>query len=191
MKNFCCNNWQSIIDAVEKLRYYWQKTARKLIEGLERLCFYSIQQINIKDFIPEVRVEPGPVLLPFWYCFSPLLPMGPFIYYVSIFFINLNTFTNVLSIFLLFYVLKTSNFMMKISSKCNVEKEIRLFWQKKSQFLGKIRSSNYVLCYKSAYVIYEWYLWLSMSGLKTSDTKSWTEWLAQWVTRLQLQLTIW
>ena len=52
-------------------------------------------------------------------------PKGPFIYYVSTFFINCNIFTNFLSIFL--YVLKISNYSMKILPKCNVEIEIPLF----------------------------------------------------------------
>ena len=56
-------------------------------------------------------------------CFSK----GSFIYYVSTFFINRNIFTNFLRIFL--YVLKISNYSIKILSKCNVEIEILLFWQ--------------------------------------------------------------
>ena len=47
---------------------------------------------------------------------------GPFIYYISTFFINHNIFTNFLSNLFCFWILKISNFIMKISSKCNVEK---------------------------------------------------------------------
>ena len=55
-------------------------------------------------------------------------PEGPFIYYVSTFFYLPQTFSRIfLSIFLLLYVLNISNYKMKISSKCNVEKEILLF----------------------------------------------------------------
>ena len=60
-------------------------------------------------------------------CFSK----GSFIYYVSTFFINRNIFTNFLRIFLLLYE-QCQNSSMKISSKCNVEKEILLFWRKKN-----------------------------------------------------------
>ena len=56
---------------------------------------------------------------------SSIISKGPFIYYVSTFFINRNIFTNFLSIF--HYLQKKSNYSMKILSKCNVEKEILLF----------------------------------------------------------------
>ena len=53
--------------------------------------------------------------------------LGPFIYYVSTFFLSTrNIFTDILGIFLLLYVLKISNYGMKILSKCNMEKEIVL-----------------------------------------------------------------
>ena len=66
---------------------------------------------------------------------------GTFIYYVSTFIINSNILRNFLSIFLFLYVLNISNYKMKISSECNVEKEILLCWQKTS-FCDKLRSQN-------------------------------------------------
>ena len=72
--------------------------------------------------------------------FLDLFAEVPFIYYVSTFFcyINHNIFTNFLSIFLLLYVIKISNSSMKISSKCNVEKEILLFWRKNPVFVKNL-----------------------------------------------------
>ena len=64
---------------------------------------------------------------------------GPFIYYVSTFLISHHIFTNFLSNLFLFYVLKISKYSLKISSKCNVEKEILLFRQKNS-FCEKLGS---------------------------------------------------
>ena len=66
------------------------------------------------------------------------MSLGPFIYYVSTFcFIISNIFTNFWSIFLSICVLKISNYSMKILSKCNVEIEILVFWQKKKPVFVK------------------------------------------------------
>ena len=59
------------------------------------------------------------------------------------FFIKCNIFPNFLSIFL--YLLKMSNYCMKILSKCNVEEEILLFWQKNPVFLKKEVKLSFVL----------------------------------------------
>ena len=62
--------------------------------------------------------------------------------------INPNTFTNFLSNFFLLYVLKNSNYCMKILSKHNVEKLIVLLWRKK-----KVVVKNQVL--KLSFVLYK------------------------------------
>ena len=54
------------------------------------------------------------------------------------FFINCNIFTNILSIFLLLYMIKISKYSMKNLSKCNVEKKILLFWQKNPVFVKNL-----------------------------------------------------
>ena len=60
---------------------------------------------------------------------------GPFIYYVSTF-INHNNLTSFLNIL---WVLKISNYSMKILWKCNVEKDILTIWRKNPVFWWKHR----------------------------------------------------
>jgi hypothetical protein len=96
-----------------------------------------------------------------------VITKGPFIYYVSTFcFINRNIFTNFLSIFL--YVLKISNYSMKILSKCNVEKEILLFWQKKRVFLKNLEVNLSFVLYKCLRNI-----WMVPKALVTMFTLKW------------------
>ena len=70
-----------------------------------------------------------------WNGFVLMLPLGPFIYYVSTFFYQLQHFHGFFEHFSSSLCTKNVKLQLKILSKCNVEKEVLLFWRKNLFFV--------------------------------------------------------
>ena len=62
------------------------------------------------------------------------------------------------------------------------------FDEKTNMFCDEIRKSNYVLCYTSAYVIYEWYL--EASSLAVTSTFHVQADFGRWVLSYQAFVTV-
>ena len=99
---------------------------------------------------------------------SLALALGPFIYYVSTFLPtvtfsrNFGHFSSSLCIL---------NSKMKISSKCSVEKEFLLFWQKNPVFVKILELKLSFVLYKCLHNI-----WMVPSGLFSLVRSSWSRW---------------
>jgi hypothetical protein len=113
---------------------------------------------------------------------------GPFIYYVSTFFLSPTSFSRIFQAFVPSLCFKFSNFNIKFLSKCN-----SFVLLKKSSFYEKLVSQIRFWAIKSDNVIYEWYLsikWLlSVSALEFAISLALSRTFSTWVASSSFSLT--